>query len=111
MTKTYTIETLAKAIADDLNEAVASGGFDNFKEMRGSYSWTAKEIKNEIRGTAMFLLNQEYKDLCNEYGGWEEIPWEISENTVDIYDDGTLEQGMTTVGYGAFKKMVMNQVK
>ena len=86
-------------------------GFDTFKEMKKNYCWTAQDIKEEILYTAQHFINKEYKELCEKYNGWENIPYEISSSTVDIFVDGRLKKNFEDITYGTFKKMVMNNLK
>lgn len=110
MTKTYTIETLARAVAFDLDREAGYGGFNDFEEMVKGFRWTPEDIKNNIRGNTMFLLKREYKELCSQYGSWQDIPEEVSQNLIGTYMDGGLEQGGRKIKYDTFKALVLSHL-
>lgn len=92
-----TVKELAKMIANEFNNDVEEGGFENFKEMKRTYDWDAQQIKDEI----YYMITRKYEDLTgitmmDDYSIYNAKNW----------DDEDVE-----CSYRKFKKMVFAEVK
>lgn len=99
-----TINELAKKIAEDFNESIRSNGFEDFKEMRRSYDWDAKDIRDEIQWTANDIINGEYDYHVRKFGT------HLGFDGVVILDDCSVCHGREELTYGQFKKMIFANV-
>ena len=91
------IRELAELVAQELNNAVKEAECENFKEMKRLYDWEASDIRSEIEYTI--------RDYGNNH-----------DSGIFSLDDGTIcnfrdcEDPDNECTYGAFKKMVFNNV-
>lgn len=107
----YTIETLAKAVANSFKLTMKENDFESFKEMKTTYDWEANDIRSEISYTAQDFLNKEYEDDIEKYGSYDKIPTQRSNERLHIMDDDSIEGSHNRVTYRQFKKMVMDHLK
>ena len=93
-------EQIIKVCADYFNNAVVENEFENFKEMKESYSWDGDDIRSEIDAVITSFLNKLYKDG---------IEYDVSH-----HDDCSLEifeNGGEYIQYKDLKKEIFKLVK
>lgn len=94
-------EKIIQVCADYFNNAIIENGFENFKEMKESYSWDGNDIRSEIDSIITSFLNKVYED------GFD---YEISNHddcSLEIYEEGKWEY----IYYKDLKREIFNRVK
>lgn len=101
------IKELARKVASEFFEGVGPGKeFETFADMRFTYDWSAKDIRDEISYIAQALVNEEFSELVRNFG--QNIPhWELP----CVLDDGSVEDCKEYMSYGQFKKLVFSYLK
>ena len=88
-----TFERLAELVAEAFQEAMNTGGFETFKEMRRSYDWDIQDIKDDVRAM-ISSVSENYKEL------------------IFMSDDCSFIQiGYDYMGWGNFRKMIFSHLK
>lgn len=93
-------EKIIKLCADYFNECIKEGEFENFQEMRNSFSWESSDIRSEIDSVIMSYLNKLYEDG---------IEFDINchdDTSLTIYENGWIE-----IPYRELKKEIFKLVK
>ena len=93
-------EQIIKVCSDYFNNAVVENEFENFKEMKESYSWDGDDIRSEIDAVITSFLNKLYNDGV--------------EYNISHHDDCSLEifeNGWEYIQYKDLKKEIFKLVK
>lgn len=94
-----TFELLADKVADDFKATMDEWGFGTFAEMRRSFDWEPREIKEEVSSIIDGIASEEYH---------------VNHNTESIWmsDDLTFIQiGFDVMPWREFKKLVFANLK
>jgi hypothetical protein len=93
-------EKIIQVCADYFNDCIKENGFEDFKEMKESYSWDSDDIRAEVDSVITSYLNKLYFD------GVEFDASCHDDTSITIHENGWIE-----MSYRELKKEIFKLVK